>query len=86
MPLLPYRTRTNKWHELLKRILESCSAVLSTIYSSGGEHLPQISTVKTNNTCAKDFGGTSAVNPFAAGVIGMLHLFTTIIVISPAEL
>ena len=73
MPLLPYRTQGNN-SELLNKCLESCSAVLSTIYSSGGEHLPQISTVKTNNTCAKDFGGTSAVNPFAAGVIGKLHL------------
>ena len=49
---------------------ESCSAVLSTIFSSGRDGMPQISTIKPNNTCADDFGGTSAVNPFAAGVIG----------------
>lgn len=36
--------------------------------------MPQICTVKTNNTCATDFGGTSAVNPFAAGIIGMIRL------------
>ena len=49
---------------------ESCSSVLSTIFSSGRDGMPQISTIKPNNTCADDFGGTSAVNPFAAGVIG----------------
>ena len=45
---------------------------MSTIYGSGGDKLPKISTIDLNETCAEDFGGTSAVNPIAAGIIGIL--------------
>ena len=50
---------------------ESCSAVMSTIYGSGTPRLPQISTIGIGKTCEESFGGTSAVNPIAAGIIGM---------------
>ena len=51
---------------------ESYSAVMSTIYGSDiPGRLPQISTIGINGTCEESFGGTSAVNPIAAGIIGM---------------
>ena len=57
---------------------ERCSAILSTIYSSGGygqlDRLPKISTLDVNGTCDEAFGGTSAVNPIASGIIGKSYL------------
>jgi len=51
---------------------ESCSAVMSTIYGSGQPgRLPQISTIGIDGTCEESFGGTSAVNPIAAGIIAL---------------
>lgn len=54
---------------------EKCSAVMSTIFSNSGDNglagATDICTTSLNNTCEQDFGGTSAVAPFGAGVIAL---------------
>ena len=48
---------------------------MSTIFSNSGDNglagATDICTTALNNTCEQDFGGTSAVAPFGAGVIAL---------------
>ena len=48
---------------------------MSTIYSNTGDNglagATEICTTSINNTCEQDFGGTSAVAPFGAGIIAL---------------